>query len=225
MFKHCLWISILCSYVLMPLYSSTDICSPRTLFECASCNCNKQGSLSPSCDSKGQCKCKEKFDGEKCTDRDCEMNDWSPWTPDCRCGYADPRTRSRSVRIQRLGKGKKCSNKTTDNSTCLLIPCDCSSKPGYRGIRCETRDCVLGEWGGWSNTCGCPGGICHSDSQCPTFKPKKTRTRDIKTKAEGDGKPCDTKRSDWDYCGHKCEKRCFGDLTMPMTCRYYKVPA
>ncbi|XP_073704726.1 laminin subunit gamma-2 [Garra rufa] len=38
---------------------------------CQACNCNRQGSVSNSCNNKGQCKCKEGYDGLKCDKSTC----------------------------------------------------------------------------------------------------------------------------------------------------------
>uniref|UniRef100_A0A8C1ZXT0 Laminin, gamma 2 n=1 Tax=Cyprinus carpio TaxID=7962 RepID=A0A8C1ZXT0_CYPCA len=38
---------------------------------CQACNCNRQGSVSNSCNDKGQCKCKEGYDGLKCDKSTC----------------------------------------------------------------------------------------------------------------------------------------------------------
>uniref|UniRef100_A0A673J6E4 Laminin subunit gamma-2-like n=1 Tax=Sinocyclocheilus rhinocerous TaxID=307959 RepID=A0A673J6E4_9TELE len=38
---------------------------------CQACNCNRQGSVSTSCNDKGQCKCKEGYDGLKCDESTC----------------------------------------------------------------------------------------------------------------------------------------------------------
>ena len=197
----------------------TDICSPRTLYECVPCNCYTNGSISSSCDSNGKCSCKEKFDGHKCTDRDCELNQWGQWTPVCQCGYATQRTRTRSVRIQPQGNGTQCSNDRTEPSTCTLTACDCSSKPGFYGLRCDKRDCVLHEWSGWNtHACTCPSGAC--TGECPTLKPRKTRSRGIRVHAAGGGNPCSTVRSGWDYCGINCVKRCYAVAFSSEYCWY-----
>ena len=150
------------------------------------------------------------------------MNDWASWSRDCRCGYADERYRTKSVRVQPLGKGLKCPNKTRDTHTCPVIACDCDAmgKPDHYGIRCDKRNCTLHEWSGWSNTCGCPTGRCYSSSRCPTLTPQKTRTRGVKHHAEGGGNACSTERSDTDYCGHRCVNRCMGIPGSGVYCRY-----
>ncbi|KAL1280547.1 hypothetical protein QQF64_015147 [Cirrhinus molitorella] len=38
---------------------------------CQACNCNRQGSVSNSCNNRGQCKCKEGYDGLKCDKSTC----------------------------------------------------------------------------------------------------------------------------------------------------------
>ena len=149
------------------------------------------------------------------------MNAWTSWNRNCRCGYSDVRYRTRSVRVQPLGKGVKCPSTTRESHTCPMVACDCRAmgKPTHYGPRCDKRDCVLNNWAGWSNTCDCSSQRC-SSSPCPTLSPTKTRTRSIKTHAEGGGRACSTVRSDTDYCGHRCVWYCFRSGRSSSSCSY-----
>ena len=194
----------------------TDTCSKLSSTECAACNCNTQGSVSPMCDQEGKCTCKDKFYGKKCTDRDCEMTTWSAWLTqhgDCRCGYTDTKNRTRSVRIQPTGNGEKCPP-LTEEGNCTMEPCDCKRiRPGYYGNRCENRDCVLSDWTVWTNdNCqvwndgllcfkDCPGGV-------PRCQPTRHRSRYVKVSQVGAGKDCLPGRSETSSCGITCVKRC-----------------
>ena len=136
---------------------------------CEPCKCDTSGSDKTSCDSKGQCVCKDKFYGQKCSKRDCKMTKWTAWSPACRCGYADPISRQRSVSIQPVGKGKPCPSSRKESARCTMKPCDCKKiRPGHYGDRCEKRDCELTKWSSWSNTCpGCP----ECGNYCKDLKP------------------------------------------------------
>ena len=184
-----------------------DTCAQLSSAKCVPCNCDTQGSRSSSCDSKGKCTCKDTFKGTKCGDRDCEMTNWSAWTT-CPCGTNDPKTRNRSVKIQPSGEGEKCKQ-TEETATCTMTPCDCSSKPGYYGDKCDKRDCVLTKWSSWSSCQSCPARC--ADPSCPqTISPQKTRTRSVKTAKDGNGRDCSGSKSETNSCGYRCYRRCVG---------------
>ena len=178
------------------VFYNADTCSLLSSTKCNPCNCNITGSVSVSCDSTGQCTCKNNFYGTKCPNRDCAMTAWSAWTS-CRCGYTDPKSRTRSVSVSLIGGGKRCPT-TSESGTCTMVPCDCSSKPGYYGNRCENRNCVLHEWSSWSSCYNCRG------YSCRTLNPQKHRSRSIKISKVGNGVECSVTRSETHSCGYTC---------------------
>ncbi|KAK3106563.1 hypothetical protein FSP39_022637 [Pinctada imbricata] len=80
----------------------------------------------------------------------------------------------------------------------------CTCKAGFRGQKCDTRDCVMSQWQGWS-ACACGP------------RRYKTRVRSIQQQQYGKGKACESAREtaecnipcvcgegEWgDYCQHK----------------------
>ena len=188
---------------------------------CEQCSCDPQGSISTTCDSNGQCYCKNKFYGTKCNIRDCQMSPWSSWAPSCRCGYTDARSRTRSMLSRPIGNGSLCQS-TKETGKCVLTPCDCAkTNPGYYGDRCQDRDCVLDQWSSWTGACDCSHSlICFEVSGCPKIKtPTKQRSRGVKITRAGSGKRCIGARSETSNCGFvcilSCEKR-------KMLCEYKK---
>ena len=176
---------------------------------CEPCSCDSQGSISTICDSKGQCYCNDKFYGTKCNNRDCQMSPWSSWTPSCRCGYTDARTRTRTILSQPKGNGTRCPP-TKETGRCVMTPCNCATtNPGYYGDRCQNRDCVLYQWSSWTDTCKCNDlDGCDKYSFCPEIKtPTKQRSRGVKIYRAGSGKHCGA-RSETSNCGYVCKKIC-----------------
>ena len=169
-------------------FSTLDTCSVLKSTVCLPCNCDTTGSTTTNCDESGICSCKDKFYGPKCRNRDCEVTNWASWTACTRCGYTDPKTRTRQVSVQPVGNGYKCPVlKETDN--CTMIPCDCREKnPGYYGVRCEDRDCAWGQWSSWSSCRRC-GGRC-SNYNCSSYYPQKSRSRSKTTSKKGNGREC-----------------------------------
>ena len=200
--------------------SFIDTCSRLASTECVPCNCDKEGSVSLSCDSKGQCRCKDKYYGTKCSNRDCEMTAWSSWT-NCRCGHADQKTRTRSVKEGKVGEGLPCF-RTKETGTCTIVPCDCARiNPGYYGDLCQNRDCHLSQWSSFTI---CPTKCARQrilgKVDRPTRYPRKTRRRSVQIEKAGNGKSCSSRLSDSDSCGYKCVNRCGG---IPYTCWYQTV--
>ena len=198
-----------------------DTCSSLSSTECAPCNCDTTGSVSPNCDAKGQCTCKNKYYGPKCKHRDCEMNTWSDWTS-CRCGYTDAKTRTRSVKTPTAGEGMPCKD-TTEAGICTMKPCDCRTmRPGFKGDRCEDRDCVLGAWTTWSACAHCPAGDTRG-TRLPTITPRKTRSRGVKITKVGKGNNCGSS-TQTDYCGYRCVHVCQDQVSLVGSstyCRYH----
>ena len=208
--------------------NSTDTCSALLSSQCTPCNCKTQGSTSTKCNESGTCSCKPNFYGTKCSNRDCQMTKWGAWTTQhgkCRCGYADAKHRTRSVRIQPVGKGKKCLSKK-ETGKCTMVPCDCKKiKPGYYGNRCEKRDCSLSDWTAWNtHSCLLISGVrcvyeCGGKQRCT---PMRYRRRSVSVKKVGDGKDCPSSRSESSSCGFSCKKNCFS-YGNHHTCVYNKV--
>ena len=196
-----------------------DTCSKLSSTECSPCKCDTKGSLSTSCDAKGQCKCKDNYYGTKCSNRDCEYATWTTWTK-CRCGHEDTKYRSRRINIFDSGEGLPCV-RTYEKRLCgAMEPCNCAViNPGYYGDLCENRDCALSSWSSWSSCKSCPTHECYRDN-CPTLYPKKRRTRSVKIKQVGHGKGCGG-RSDSDSCGYRCQKICYGEGIS--RCQYIKL--
>ena len=171
---------------------------------CLPCNCDTTGSSSTNCDENGICSCKDKFYGPKCRHRDCEVTNWSSWAGCTRCGYTDPKNRTRQVSMQPVGNGHKCPP-LLETGTCTMIHCDCETKPGYYGVRCENRDCAWGGWSAWSSCESC-GGSCKKP--CPTKNPTKSRSRKKSLLKVGNGNDCTG--GDWesDSCGYSCVQKC-----------------
>ena len=128
------------------------------------------------------------------------MTAWSAWT-NCRCGYTDSKSRTRSVSVSPIGDGKSCPS-TSERGTCTMVPCDCSSKPGFYGNRCENKNCVMQQWSSWSGCYDCrPIG---SSMKCHTYHPMKHRSRGVLTNKVGNGVECSRKRSETNSCGYTC---------------------
>ena len=173
------------------MISSTDSCTKIESKICAACGCDSQGSKFPKCDELGKCTCTHKFYGKKCSDKDCEMNEWSPWSA-CLCGYHGRHTsRNRTVQADVVGNGKRCPTNNAESATCPMIPCHCTGN--YYGNRCENRDCQLGSWSGWSGCTPCPNTCqyrhCPSESSLPKGE-QKVRTRSTVVGKVGNGTPC-----------------------------------
>ena len=170
--------------------------------------------------------CKTSVYGNKCTNIDCQVTSWSAWS-NCRCGYTDPKSRTRSVSIQPVGGGKACPA-TTDSSQCTMVPCPCTG--GYFGNRCENRHCVLSDWTVWTtDNCGLananfPGWTtCHY--QCPNkaagCTPPRYRSRHVTTTKVEVGSECSTDRSQSSGCGFDCFRKCVSGLSSQV-CAYWK---
>ena len=130
------------------------------------------------------------------------MNEWSSWS-NCPCGYTNPKQRTRTIKHPQVGNGRPCPQKQ-DSGTCALVNCDCSSKPGYKGPRCEDRDCVLGPWSSWSPTCpGCPRGETRYNA--PALTHYKRRSKSIQVHRDGNGSHCTGRTSDSTSCGYVCK--------------------
>ena len=207
---HSYEIVLSCILLLWYVVFSTDTCFELSNTECAACNCNTQGSVSQTCNSKEECTCKNKFYGIKCKNRNCEMNHLSDWTT-CRCGYADRKTRTRSVQTTPVGKGKACPNKN-ETGTCTMVPCNCAKiKPGYHGNRCEDRHCELHQWSSWGGCDRCQNlGSCSINSRACLAKiyyPNRHRSRGVKTTRAGGGRACSSNRRESKKCAHMCTPR------------------
>ena len=133
------------------------------------------------------------------------MTNWNAWT-NCPCGTTSAKTRTRSVKIPLAGAGKRCKP-TTERGICTKVKCDCSSKPGSYGDRCENRHCVMGSWSSWSTCKACP--QCHGN--CPQLNPRKYRRRSVRTQKEGNGRACG-RTTESNYCGYKCVYRCYPSM-------------
>ena len=199
----------------------TDTCSALSSTTCAPCNCDIQGSTTPFCDSSGKCPCKQNFYGTKCSNRDCKLSDWTQWAGHCPCGQDTiKRNRTRSVLTSLLGKGKPCATTRIEESRCALVPCDCDvMNPGYYGVRCDKRDCKLGEWSSWTDTCYCPRETCSitindlitstPSTKCAAFTtPTKQRSRGVSVHKAGSGIECNGTRSDSSDCAFRCQRFC-----------------
>ena len=221
-----------CLYILLDFSFSSchytficisDTCSTLSSTQCAPCNCDTTGSVSSNCDSKGQCTCKNKYYGPKCQHRDCEMTMWSDWT-NCRCGYTDGKTRSRSVQTPAAGEGMACKDKT-QAGICTMKPCHCPTmRPGFKGDRCEDRDCVSHTWSAWTVCAPCPAGNTRG-TKLATITPTKTRSRGVKVSKVGNGKDCGAP-TEPGYCGYRCVHVCQENISLYGTstyCQYHRV--
>ena len=164
------------------------------------CNCSQNGSAVPSCNEVGKCTCKEKYYGKKCSNKDCEMGEWSAWSK-CPCGVTGRRkSRSRSSKSFAAGYGKRCPTNNVQRAPCEKKPCKC--KKGYYGNVCQDRDCTLTSWTTWSRCTPCPG-ACKWPS-CPKTVPKheyRSRHRGVKINKAGAGR-CEAERRQSAYCGY-----------------------
>ena len=209
--------------VVLPLLSYLITCfveNNSTNVTCEPCKCDTTGSVSTKCNSKGQCVCKDKFYGLKCSKRDCKMTKWNAWSPECRCGYADPISRNRSVNIQPVGKGKLCPTRRKEKDHCAMKPCNCKKiRPGHYGDRCEKRDCKLTNWSSWSDTCNCP--TCSWRCKGEEIKNKKNRSRRVNITKVGGGKSCSGSLKETVRCSYICRWSCWGETFG--VCKYVKV--
>ena len=205
-----------------------DTCSKLSASRCAACGCDSKGSVTTTCNTLGKCTCKTSYYGPKCTNRDCVMAPWSHWT-NCRCGYSDKKSRSRTVQTAPAGEGLQCLHMKEDG-VCTMTPCDCATmKPGFHGNRCENRDCVMNQWSYWKDCGGCPGrtqrcqaGYC--GARWPDIWPTGYRTRSVKITKVGGGKECGAAR-ETASCGYKCYQYCRSSWTGGYTaynCYYRK---
>ena len=176
-----------------------DTCAVLESTVCLPCNCHVEGSTSKTCDSTGQCTCKNNFKGTTCKNRDCEYTNWKGWSACPACGHRGTKTRTRTIRHQERGNGKKCPP-VNETETCEYITCTC--QPGQFGDRCENRHCKLHEWSAWSACNGCNG--C-SSSPCT---PSKRRSRGVKVTKQGSGRDCTGSRHESSNCGYTCSRRC-----------------
>ena len=143
------------------------------------------------------------------------MTNWSKWT-DCRCGYADKKSRTRSVKTTAVAEGQTCLH-TKETGTCTMVPCNCAKiRPGHYGDRCEHRDCKLSQWSSWTKCKGCPGIDC-TFTDCPTLHRKKYRKRHVMVSKVGGGKQCGALKQS-NSCGYKCVQYC----TILGDCAYKK---
>ena len=182
-----------------------DTCSRLSRTECVQCNCSAEGSTSSSCNSTGQCTCKDGYYGPQCNNRNCVMTNWSPWS-NCACGHTHAKNRTRAVNKGSAGEGLPCFD-TKENGTCTMTPCNCAEiRPGYYGNRCENRHCVLSDWSSWSTCAKCPRKNCNREA-CPTLHQRKHRTRNVNAEKVGSGRSCGA-RSDTSSCGYKCIRQC-----------------
>ena len=185
---------------------------------CATCDCDKLGSVSPKCDTSGKCTCRNTFYGKKCSNKDCEVGDWAAWST-CKCENSKTKTRTRKVTSTFLGNGKECSV-LTETGQCTMVECKClPEKPGFYGPSCENRDC---QWGPWSNWVDCPSG-------CPIQNHERARrTRDVRVTKVGNGKDCSGSRTEESPCLYYCfAYDCLspGGLFIDMSrCKYKKFP-
>ena len=177
--------------------------------------------MSSNCNAAGECSCKEKYYGKKCRDRDCEVSDWSAWSP-CRCGYEDQKTRERYIVADFSGNGWECPS-LKETSLCEMTPCNCSTvNPGFYGPRCEDRDCLLSQWSNWSPCVKpCPSGTCKK-SECPTPAVEtRTRSRNVLIAKAGNGTECTGETSDETDCP-LCIRTCAYKVGGSYTCHFRK---
>ncbi|KAK3106160.1 hypothetical protein FSP39_013995 [Pinctada imbricata] len=123
-------------------------CSWYDSLSCTPCGCDSTGSYSTTCSSDGQCRCKTGYKGKRCLSRDCVIGQWSAWS-NCECGPGKTKERTRKITQSRYGAGKACE-KTKETVDCNLV-CQCGV--GERGDYCEHKDCLMSNWGSWSD---CP---------------------------------------------------------------------
>ena len=173
---------------------------------CTSCDCCLNGSVSFTCDPNGKCSCKGDYYGTKCNNRDGKVNNWMAWST-CPCGTTGSKSRNRTVQIHPKGDGNACPS-LTETTHCTFVTCDCSSKPGFYGDRCENKDCVLTEWSSWTGVCDCTNYSCTNVDTCTESIPlTKQRSRSVKTDKEGNGRTCSNHRHETAGCG-RCTRTC-----------------
>jgi len=111
-------------------------------------------------------------EGETCTTTpvDCTFAEWTPWSG-CSCSCDGWKERNRGIVTPGKGDGKFCDGPENE-----VAPCNV----GAEGCRDEVVnvDCVLGDWGAWTDCAGSCGKGQHS------------RTRRIVTETQGTGKAC-----------------------------------
>ena len=150
------------------------------------------------------------------------MTSWSGWNNTCRCGYRDPRTRTRSVLHPAKGNGSSCPP-AAETTNCPMVSCNCAKDfPGYYGDRCDNKDCVWSSWSAWSTCKKCGDINCYYPAQaCPDFEPQKTRSRNKEIPKEGGGQECAGDTTDTNGCGYTCTMHCSGALFY--ICAKYKL--
>ena len=165
----------------------TDSCSLLSSKSCSACECDPEGSVSQTCDQTGKCRCKDKFSGNKCRDRNCEVGAWSAWSlANCPCGETGTKTSERSIITSPLGNGERCPNlDITDECKARQCPC----QPKYFGLKCQNYHCEMTTWSGWTGHC----------KKCTSNNGSQYRTRGIAKNKEGAGRACGDKK-EWKRC-------------------------
>mmetsp|Transcript_40498 Transcript_40498/g.128156 ORF Transcript_40498/g.128156 Transcript_40498/m.128156 type:complete len:1542 (-) Transcript_40498:50-4675(-) len=108
-------------------------------------------------------------------DRGCALSEWGDWSH-CSCSCFGIRERNRYIMVFASGQGKPCS----DTPLRALEPCYPGTGEAAPPVCGEipARDCLLGDWHGWSTcTAACGGG-------------QTTRDRALHLPAASGGQPC-----------------------------------
>ncbi|KAK3103876.1 hypothetical protein FSP39_022583 [Pinctada imbricata] len=172
-----------------------DTCSSLRANSCIPCECDTHGAKSSICNGSGECSCNNGYYGNRCENRDCQVDQWLSWS-NCPCGETPQRSRTRQLINNFTGNGKRCPSQT-ETSTCPLKQCDCSMKPGFYGLKCQNRDCQVSNWGAWNRQCTnyCPQNSSNGD---------QNRRRSVNVSKQGSGKACPAT-----YENRKCGSFCF----------------
>jgi len=118
--------------------------------------------------------------------RDCLWETWQSWS-DCSqtCGSGTS-LRTRGIRQTKLGAGNDCEGMATERNTCNRDPCPV--------------DCLLAEWGAWSD--------CSVSCGGPSSPGKKERTRGLRRKAQHGGLECEGFKWETRICNHLFHQSC-----------------
>ncbi|CAD7963524.1 unnamed protein product [Amoebophrya sp. A25] len=115
----------------------------------------------------------EKCEGTDCNTKNCEWKEWSEWGA---CACTGLRQRNREVKQHATGKGKPCEGPVVESKACTP---DCRKDP---------IDCIVSEWGDWSECSkSCDGG-------------QRFRQRVLESEVLNNGKPCDADLEQTEAC-------------------------
>ena len=159
--------------------------------------------------------CKSPYKGRTCSDKDCEMSDWTAWS-ECPCGEQGFRSRNQTILSQSSGNGIRCPNgMQVEKGHCPEKPCICTGNT--YGSHCQYPECSVTPWSSWSSCFPCPKPCFHKYDKdtCP----KDVLKGQVRWRWRFGGYQESTNRCDLQvfdtapcYCGRVCYPEYFVDM-------------